>query len=79
MLENSSYDPGRNEAGQAGRIVTLANARWIVRCQATTLSNNLRVARLTNCQSILLWMTANFPRRNCATAGPSRMRIDQPR
>jgi hypothetical protein len=44
-----------------------------------TLSNCLRAARLTNYRSILLETTANFLRRNSAIAGPSRMRIDQPR
>src|SRR5215813_10887739 len=37
-------------------------------------SNNLRVAKLTKCRSILLWMTANFLRRNYATACRSQMR-----
>jgi hypothetical protein len=39
--------------------------------------NNLRVAWLTNCRSILLQMTANFLRRNFAIAYPSPMRIGQ--
>jgi hypothetical protein len=39
------------------------------------LSNSLRVARLTNCRSILLSMTTNVLRRNCALACRSPMRI----
>jgi len=38
------------------------------------LSNSLRVARLTNCRSILLQMTANFLSRNCSTTCRSQMR-----
>ena len=38
------------------------------------LSNSPRVARLTNCRSILLQMTANFLSRNCSTACRSQMR-----
>ena len=44
-----------------------------------TLSNSLRVARLTNCRSILLSTTTNVLRRNCATACRSPMPIGQPR
>src|SRR5215472_12016459 len=42
------------------------------------LSHSPRVARLTNCRSILLSTTANFLRRNCAIVGLSPMRIGQP-
>src|SRR6516164_9118053 len=35
-------------------------------CPATLISNSLRVARLTNCRSILLSTTANVLRRNCS-------------
>ena len=44
-----------------------------------TLSNSLRVARLTNYRSILLSTTTNVLRRSCAIACPSPMRIDQSR
>jgi hypothetical protein len=39
------------------------------------MPNSLRVARLTNCRSILLSTTANVLRRNCVIACRSLMRI----
>ena len=53
----------------------------MVRCHATlpALSNNLCVARLTNCRSILLSTIANFLSRNCWKACRSPLRIGQSR
>ena len=44
-----------------------------------TLTNSLRVARLTNCQRIPLWRITIVLRRNCAIACRSPMRIGQSR
>jgi hypothetical protein len=57
------------------RMTTLLDANSAERStMLATLSNSLGVARLTNCRSILLSMTANFLRRNCSIICRSPMR-----
>jgi len=76
----SRFDLSAAAIGSAVRCLSDARVRpvWRLRkLSLVTFNNNLHVARLTNCRSILLSTTANFQRRNWAIACRSPMRIGQ--